>query len=623
MNKFPHSSVRLLVSDELPAEFLESFGNKLKVIAALTVPCAISLIILALNARDWYSEALLRNIVVNYHVFVAPVVQILSTILAGLQLYVVFTIFEYSARTRITQRNISLNTLRLWSALSLRSINLNLQLAKVLVLLSVIAVSAVPASLWAASITPQLSSASNDLRTIPLPILGQDGFSENVNGDYLIHCVTLSNPEYGTFSGCPAKQFFSNVIFSGRSASVPGQNISRFDTTQNIYVGRSYGVGAAVGLTDSGLSEDDAAGRDYATNYNYTEVGFQTAISCNYVSDSPWQIILIQNGTDSDGVPYIYRAADLGELGFGFYSTWSLYDDSEIVAWTTNRPLNSTQPLGVVYIAAGSQYSLLSNISCSVDFRPKEFSVQVDKVAKTINVSPGVDFTGSLDVNFHLRNIAMQQLGIVSQVSTTLYFSAIGDSLLANMANSASFNSETANLTTVAESFTSMLDAILLALTSAQTQLPGFEGNSSLSQQVPVNLELTVARIGNEKFIIAMAVLNAGIVLVLGFFMIRTRFWKHLPRFSYLDVGSVIVASAVDGRGIRRDVHRATEGSHVSQEPWSGASDDKRIGHIAVGVSQRDIQGGRRMLTLDSSLATINMADQWRDESHELLIRGN
>jgi hypothetical protein len=623
MNKFPHSSVRSLVNDKLPSEFLESFGNKLKVIAALTVPCTISLIILALNSRDWYSEALLRNIVVNYHVFVAPIVQILSTILSGLQLYVVFTIFEYSARTRITQSNISLNTLRLWSALSSRSLNLNLQLTKVLVLLTVIAVSAVPASLWAAAITPQLSSASNDLRTIPLPILGQDGFSENVNGDYLIHCVTLSNPEYGTFSGCPAKQFFSNIIFSGSSASIPSQNISRFDTTQNISVGRSYGVGGAVGLTDSGLSEDDAAGRDYATNYNYTEFGFQTAISCNYISDSPWQIILIQNGTDGDGVPYIYRAADLGGLGFGFYSTWSLYDDSEIVAWTTNRPLNSTQPLGVVYMAAGSQYSLLSNISCSVEFQPKEFSVQVDKVAKTINVSPGADFTGSLDEDFHLRNIAMQQLGVVSQVSTTLSFSAVGDSLLANMANSASLNSEIANLTTVADSFTSMLDAILLALTSAQTQLPGFEGNSSLSRQVPVHLELTVARIGNGKFIIAMTVLDAGIMLVLGLFMIKTRFWKHLPRFSYLDVGSVIVASAVDGRGIRRDVHRATEGSHVSQEPWTGASDDKRIGHIAVGVSQRDIQGGRRMLTLDSSFVTANMADQWRDESHELLIRGN
>jgi hypothetical protein len=29
------------------------------------------------------------------------------------------------------------------------------------------------------------------------------------------------------------------------------------------------------------------------------------------------------------------------------------------------------------------------------------------------------------------------------------------------------------------------------------------------------------------------------------------------------------------------------------------------------------------MLTLDSSFVTANMADQWRDESHELIIRGN
>ncbi|KAH6666009.1 hypothetical protein B0J14DRAFT_605104 [Halenospora varia] len=617
MKKSRHSS---LANDKLPPEFLETCKNKLKVVAALTVPCTISLVILALNGRDWYSKAMLRNIVVNYPVFVPPIVQILSTILAGLQLYVVFTIFEYSARTRITRKNITLNTLRLWSALSSRRLDFNLQLGKVLFLLTIIAVSAVPASLWAASITPQLSSTSNDLEKISLPILGQDGFSENVNGNYLTHCVTLSNPEYGTFSGCPAEQFFSNIIFSGRSASTPSQNISRLDATQNIYTGRSYGIGAAIGLTDSGLSEKDAAGRDYATNYNYTEAGFQTTISCNYISNSPWQIILLRNGTNGEGVPYIYRAADLGRLGLGFYSTWSLYNDAEIVAWTTNRPLNSTQPLGVVYMAAGSQYSLLSNISCSVDFRPKNFSVQVDRVAKTINVSPGADFTGSLDKDFHLRNIAMQQLGIVSQVSTTLYFSAIGDTLLANMANSASFNSATANLTTVADSFTSMLDSILLALTSAQTQLPGFQGNSSLSQRVPVHLELTVARIGNEKFIIAMAVLNVGIVLVLVFFMIKTRFWKHLPRFSYLDIGSVIVSSAVDGRGIRQDVQRATGSNHIVQGPWTGASDDERIRDIKVGVSQRDMQGGHRMLTLDSSFVTANTADPSRDGSYELLV---
>jgi hypothetical protein len=322
-------------------------------------------------------------------------------------------------------------------------------------------------------------------------------------------------------------------------------------------------------------------------------------------------------------VPYIYQAADLGGLGFGFYSVWSLYNDLEIVVWTTNRPLNPIQPLGIVYIAVGSQYSLLSNISCSVDFQPKEFSVQVDKVAKTINVSPSADFIGSLDDDFHLRNITMQQLGIVSQVSTTLYFSAIGDVLLANMANLASFDSAAANLTTVVDSFTNMLDAILLTLTSTQTQLPGFEGNSLLSQQVPAHLELTVARIGNEKFIITTAALNAGIVLVLGFFMIKTRFWKHLPRFSYLDVGSVIVASAVDGRGIRQDVHQATEGNNALQGPWTSALDDERIGNIAVGVSQREIQGGRPMLTLDSGFITTNMAGQGFDESHELLLRGH
>ncbi len=605
--------------DTLPAEFLETFNNKLKVIAAFIVPCSANILVLSLRASNWHSENLLRDIIVNYHIFVAPVVQVLSTILASLQLYVIFTTFEFSSRTHLTRSDATLNTIRFWASVSSKSLNLNLPLKNVLLLLTIVAISTIPASLWAASITPQLSSTSKNLKTLAIPLLGQDGFTHNVNGNYLTHCLTLSNSQYGTFSGCPATQFYSNIVSSARAASAPKQNISRFDTTQNIYIGRSYGIAAAVGLTDSGLSENDKAGRSYATAYNYTEIGFQTEISCSYIKNSPWQIHLLQNGTDDEGIPYIYQAADTGQNGLGFYSTWSLHDDSDIVAWTTNGVVNYTQPLGIIYIAAGQKYSLLSNISCWVDFRPKEFGVTVDKVEKNIRVSPGRDFIGALDPDFHLRNIAMEQLGIVSQVSTTLYFSAIGDALLASMTNSKSPNSKTSNLATVADSFANMLDAILLALTSTQTQLPGFETNSSLSQQVPVYLEVTVARIGNLTFIIAISVLNFMVALILLLSMIRSRFWKDLPRFSYLDVGSVIVASGVDGRGIRRELCRATE-SNIVQDPWAGAKGDKLTGDIVVGVRRREIQNGQFMLTLDSGLVTTE-AHELACDSHELLVR--
>ena len=93
---------------------------------------------------------------------------------------------------------------------------------------------------------------------------------------------------------------------------------------------------------------------------------------------------------------------------------------------------------------------------------------------------------------------------------------------------------------------------------------------------MPVQLEFIVARIGNQELIIAILVLNAIITLVLLFFMIRTGFWKALPRFSYLDIGSVIVVS-VDGRGIRRDVCTATEISAV-QDIWTGTQADGRVG---------------------------------------------
>ena len=121
MGNSPHRSI---IKGTLHPEFLETSTNKLKMFTALTVPFVISVVILELNARDWYSHTTLGDTVVNYHVFVAPTIQVLSSILAGLQLTVVFTILECSRRILITQQNIALNKLRLWSVLSSGSPNI-------------------------------------------------------------------------------------------------------------------------------------------------------------------------------------------------------------------------------------------------------------------------------------------------------------------------------------------------------------------------------------------------------------------------------------------------------------------------------------------------------------------
>jgi len=105
----------------------------------------------------------------------------------------------------------------------------------------------------------------------------------------------------------------------------------------------------------------------------------------------------MRDGDAGEGIPYIYMATDNGTGGLGFYSTWSLYDDSDIVAWSTNKLLNSTNPFGAIYINAGQYYDLLSKISCSVEFKPKEFNITVDKTQKTIRVSRGSNFVGALD----------------------------------------------------------------------------------------------------------------------------------------------------------------------------------------------------------------------------------
>jgi hypothetical protein len=70
------------------------------------------------------------------------------------------------------------------------------------------------------------------------------------------------------------------------SASTVGdqaRNHSKIDKSGFAYVGRSYGVGASVGLE---LLSD---GAENTLRYNYSEPGYLTTAKCIYNSTSAWE----------------------------------------------------------------------------------------------------------------------------------------------------------------------------------------------------------------------------------------------------------------------------------------------------------------------------------------------
>lgn len=89
-----------------------------------------------------------------------------------------------------------------------------------------------------------------------------------------------------------------------------------------------------------------------------------------------------------------------------------------------------------------------------------------------------------------------------------------------------------------------MIDDMLISFSGAQLMISP-DGNYS----TPVNATITALAIGEEKYIYAITALNFLLVLVFIAEAIRTRGWKHLRKFDYNNISSLIVASANGQKG--------------------------------------------------------------------------
>jgi hypothetical protein len=133
-----------------------------------------------------------------------------------------------------------------------------------------------------------------------------------------------------------------------------------------------------------------------------------------------------------------------------------------------------------------------------------------DPIGHPINVTVDSSFNGPVDEDLLLRTIVLAVHSYISQNSQTPLVSMLGDCLYSNINSS---DSESQNLTGVAAAFTTMFDAVILATTSAQTQLPGFDTNATLSIELDVQRTITVIKLGDLRIIIALTALNACILL--------------------------------------------------------------------------------------------------------------
>lgn len=132
----------------------------------IIIPTALNIVVLYLNRNTYTGNILSWS--TNNRGAVQVVIQVLSSVLSFFWLYSIRTVISQWTRYRLSGFPVKLNTLRLWSAISLAATNWDLPWGKALVALGFFAFTLLPATLWAGTLTPSLTEDFHDVS-----ILGQ------------------------------------------------------------------------------------------------------------------------------------------------------------------------------------------------------------------------------------------------------------------------------------------------------------------------------------------------------------------------------------------------------------------------------------------------------------------
>lgn len=221
-----------------------------------------------------------------------------------------------------------------------------------------------------------------------------------------------------------------------------------------------------------------------------------------------------------------------------------------IAAWAT--VVNDGR--NMIAVAAGTNlYQELNQTQCEVFFTPMAFNVSVNLSQQSITVE-AQDSAEVQDIEStgHLRANAMHSINLLSRMSPSLYVSVLGETLSRNVERMQKqqphLSRSEAVLSAVAESFTAIIDDVLVAYGASQIS-NAHDITSSAARGV-----VEVVQIGQPFYRHLVFALNSILILVVVFEAARTRFWFHLAKFDYLDIKSVVIASSAGGGKIAKAV---------------------------------------------------------------------
>ncbi|KAI4130877.1 MAG: hypothetical protein LQ347_003209 [Umbilicaria vellea] len=466
-------------------------------------------------------------------------------------------------------------------------------------LFAFITTTLLPAALWAGAITPVLSSRLST-HQILLP-----SFANITLLNKLDITATLSdadlfiNTAKGIFTYLPETYIQGLLLNSAQDASnrtqAGGTNShAKLDKTGYVYTGRSYGLGASVGLVD-GFAQS-------ATSYTYNETGFRTTTQCIYNDTSGF--VLEQLPTPEDWALQVFDAT--GHLPSGqtiMYAAAGLVTaDIVAVACSSFVEFNQTH---YVVMATGNgtvgRYGPLSNVQCQITFEPMKFAVSVSVTGLRITVDP----LEPAPVPAYASNMtyrAVYSLGnLGSTLATTIWTSVLGNVFMTNIANvnAASGTGNSSNLRGVADAVTSIIDGVLGAYSAAQLTIQ----NDTTTEFVEVKSDAIV--FGSPAYIYPVLVVNLVICLIYVIEVIRTQRWSHSSSFDFMNIQAVIISTSTGGSALASKV----QSLHRTQASTSeAAKKNSSVGKIRICLSK--VSRGRVALTVaNHGTATTSNAD--------------
>ena len=509
----------------------------------LTTICTIFLMISEFRGVTFSGS--FYNTATQNRAAVQIVVQIISGLLGTLQVAALSRAFNYATRLRIT-RAVPTASLQFWASISHHSLKWALPIHHLLPLILFLIVCSIPSALWAGAISPVVTTAVTQA-TLGVPVYNNISSIREWPPQVGTDVPTLRSAE-GFFSFQPS--IFSagdltQTLASATTADGRPRQHPKLDSTKYVYNGRSYGVGAAVGLTDNFAST--------ALGYTYQEVGYDAQTTCIYNQST--QFAIATDSYDGMNTTWIVSGWLPDSLiqpdgGGGEFNIYFGHGNGAIVSiGVTGNQHKGPQYLG---IAAGWQYSFLNTTQCQTTYTPSLFEVNVGVAGKNITVSKIDSNTTDMEPTGNLIHITHRQISAYSDHSTSLYQSDVGNALDFSIADyrTSIANSNSENdivLGGLTNSITAVIDDILSLYAGAQTMIQGD------IESVPAIVVINAVRFGERLYILAIFLVNLAILLLVIAEAVRTKVWRDLTTFDYCDPYSMMYVASGGASTIRQE----------------------------------------------------------------------